>query len=41
MNLLPHETLNNPDRPDGISIGVKEIACVGMGEQEMGRISDA
>jgi len=40
MNMLPHEPLNNHDRPDGIRIGVQEMTRFGMGEQEMGRIAE-
>ena len=38
--MLPREPLSAHDHPDGIRIGVQEMARFGMGEEEMGRIAE-
>ncbi len=40
MNILPHEPLRNVTNPDGVRIGVQEMARVGMREDEMEQIAD-
>ena len=40
MNMLPHESLKNHDRPDGIRIGAQEMTRFGMGAEEMGKIAE-